>query len=156
MSEVSAWRQAGRLSLWHYTENERNYPGWHLSLDSAGSISLATLLRAFAESKAESYRTLVVTAPTRAVLGVANNRGGAAGFRAPSKWRLKYLPDPDSSKTWRFGEEGSVVELTVGSDGLEELITGVEGIPQGKGDYSIGLDANEELWFWWWPTGHVA
>ena len=28
LSPVNAWKQSGRVSLWRYTENERNYPGW--------------------------------------------------------------------------------------------------------------------------------
>jgi hypothetical protein len=151
MNEVTTWKQEGLLSLWHYTENERNYPGWHLSADPAGSVSLSALLRAFEASKVESYRTLTIMVPSRAVLGVPNNRGGGAGYRAPSKWRLKYLPDPDNAKIWHFEEANNVVELALGSDGLEDLITGVKDIASGKGDYSIGLDGNEELWFWWWP-----
>jgi hypothetical protein len=98
------WKQAGRLSLWHYTESERNYRGWHLTADAEAALSLAAVLRAFKESQVECYRTLVVTAPTRSVLGVPNNRGGAAAFRAATKWRLKHSPDPDTSKLWRFAE----------------------------------------------------
>lgn len=112
---------------------------------------MAALLRAFEWSEEESYRTLVVTPPSKAVLGVPNNRGGLAGFRAPSGWRLRYLPGADNSKAWKFIEKNKTVELILGSDGLDGLITGVENIASGKGDYSIGLDGSEELWFWWWP-----
>lgn len=152
MSEITAWKQAGTISLWHYTENERNYPGWHLTGDRTGCASLATLLRAFEKLAAEAHRTVAVSTPNKHILAVPNNRGGRAAFRAPSKWRITYLPDADKAQIWQFSEQNAVLELTLGNDALIELLDGIEGVPAGKGDYSIGLDGNEPLWFWRWPN----
>lgn len=55
MQLANAWKQSGRISIWRYTENERNYPGWNLdalAADGAGSRSIA------------------ITAPTKAQLAV--------------------------------------------------------------------------------------
>ncbi len=30
---VAKWRQRGRVYLWQYQENTRNYPGWHMTAD---------------------------------------------------------------------------------------------------------------------------
>ena len=38
------WKQRGIISLWRYTENSRNYSGWHLTADAAGCASLLELL----------------------------------------------------------------------------------------------------------------
>jgi len=37
----------GRVSLWRYNLNERNYPGWNLDVDAAGCGSLLELIDAF-------------------------------------------------------------------------------------------------------------
>jgi RHS repeat-associated protein len=34
------WKQCGLVYLWHYVEKSRNYPGWHLALDSAGHVAI--------------------------------------------------------------------------------------------------------------------
>jgi hypothetical protein len=36
MQTAHLWKQAGRISVWRYTENAGNYPGWHLTADPAG------------------------------------------------------------------------------------------------------------------------
>lgn len=53
----------GRVSLWRYTENERNYPGWNLNADAAGCRSLLELLDALTITGAGG-RTVTVTQPT--------------------------------------------------------------------------------------------
>jgi hypothetical protein len=32
---------------------------------------------------------------------------------------------------------------------LAPLLQGIAGIPEGRGDYSIGGDGGLSLWFWW-------
>ena len=139
------WSQSGRVSLWRYTENTKNYGGWHLNADAAGCRSLAALLRELA-SGGSPTRSVRLTSPTVAELAVPNNRD--ADWLAPNKLRVGWSATPSD---WCLPPSLDPAELTFGSDWLEPLLTGVAGIAQGKGDYSIGSRGGGSLplWFWW-------
>ena len=133
--------------LWRYTENQRNFPGWHLTADPAGCASLIALLDAFAADGTPSSRTLTVTAPTQAALAVPNNRSAAPV--APAKLRISLSP---AATEWSFPQSINPAELSVGADWLPVLRQAIAGIPQGKGDYSIGPSDSGSLWLWWQPA----
>lgn len=143
----NAWKQSGRISLWRYTENQRNYPGWHLNADDAGCQSFAALLEALATDGCGS-RTLALTSPTKAELRVPNNRGGFADWLAPTKLRVDLSQAPTD---WVFPSDLDPATISIGTAWLDPLREGLAGIPKGKGDYSIGNCKNGslQLWFWW-------
>lgn len=144
MAHASQWKPAGRISLWRYTENERNYSGWHINADRDGCESLLTLLDLLPRDVAP-YRTVAITPPTDDQLRVPNNRGAA--WLAPSALRVRMDADPT---LWRFPAELAPGTLTIGSQWLEPLRLGVCDMAGGRGDYSIGdRKASLPLWFWW-------
>ena len=149
MLQSHSWKQAGSIALWRYKENQRNFPGWHLTADAAGCASLIALLDAFASDGGSSSRTLTVQAPTLAILSVPNNRSSA--WRSPSKLRLSLSASPSE---WSFPESLEPAALTFGSEWLPDLRQAIAGIPRGQGDYSIGRpgNGNLQLWFWWQPA----
>lgn len=144
MQFANAWKQSGRISIWRYTENERNYPGWNLNADRAGCQSLLNLLDALAADGAGS-RSIAITAPTKAQLGVPNNMRGQAAWVAPEKLRLTLSPVADQ---WSFPPDLDPAAIEVGSTWLQALREGIAGIPEGRGDYAIGK-GSLRLWFWW-------
>jgi len=79
-SAVESWQQRGSFYFWRYTENERNYPGWHFMVDAAASQSMAALASAFLAEGPHPARVLVLSPPSDVVLSVPNNKDG----RAPS------------------------------------------------------------------------
>ena len=147
MHRAHSWKQSGSVSLWYYTENERNYPGWHLTADAAGCESLIALIDLFATGTPAS-RAVDITPPSEAQLGVPNNKSGLAAWRAPSKLRVAFSNNPAD---WSFPPELDPAVLTIGSDWLAPLREGISGIPHGRGDYSIGPSGKggSRLWFWW-------
>lgn len=144
MQSANSWKQSGRISIWRYTENERNYPGWNLNADRAGCHSLLNLLDALAADGAGS-RSIAITAPTKAQLGVPNNMGGQAAWVAPEKLRLTLSLVADK---WSFPPDLDPALIEVGSTWLQALREGIAGIPEGRGDYAIGK-GSLRLWFWW-------
>jgi len=143
-----SWKQSGNAFLWYYTENERNYPGWHLTADFAGCQSLIALLDAFATDGRAASRTVEIKPPSRAQLGVPNNKSGLAAWQAPSKLRIVFSDNPAE---WSLPLDLDPAVLTIGSDWLAPLREGISGIPHGHGDYSIGPTdkGSSRLWFWW-------
>lgn len=148
MYRPHSWKPSGKVSLWYYTENERNYPGWHLTADAAGCDSLIALIDALAADGCAASRVVEIRPPSSAQLKVPNNKSGLAAWQAPDKFRIAFSDEPAE---WSFplGLEPAV--LTVGSDWLAPLRDGISGIARGRGDYSIGLagSGSSRLWFWW-------
>ena len=146
MQLANSWKQSGRISLWRYTENERNFPGWHINADSAGCESLLALLEVLSADGGGS-RTVAIATPTKAQLDVPNNKAGLATWVAPDKLRMTFSPNPEE---WFFSSAIDPAEITVGTSWLAPLREGIAGIPNGHGDYSIGdRKSGLPLWFWW-------
>src|SRR5690606_19210464 len=116
-------------SLWYYTENERNYPGWHLAADAAGCASLIALLDALAADGTPASRAVEITPPSKAQLAVPNNKSGSAAWRAPSKLRVALSSNPSE---WSFPPALDPAVLTVGSEWLAPLRKGISGILHGR------------------------
>ncbi len=151
MHHAHSWKQSGRISLWYYVENQRNYPGWHLTADAAGCASLLALIDALAADGIAALRTVDITPPSKAQLGVPNNRSGLAAWRAPRKLRVSFSTTPAH---WSLPQDVDSAVITVGSDWLAPLREGILGIPLGRGDYAVGPSGkgNCSLWFWWGVT----
>lgn len=148
MYRSHSWKQSGNVSLWYYTGNERNYPGWHLTADAAGCDSLIALIDALAAYGCAAARSVEIRPPSSAQLKVPNNKSGLAAWQAPSKLRIAFSEDPE---LWSFPLVLEPAALILGSDWLAPLRDGISGIARGRGDYSIGVAGNGSwrLWFWW-------
>jgi hypothetical protein len=140
-SVLDSWKQAGRLFFWRFTENTRNFPGWHFMVDRAASTSIAALLRSMAQSESPCYRTVVVSLPTAEVLSVPNNRN--AQCVAPERLRLELTLS--SASAWALVEDGAVVHWTLGVDRMREAAK-VFADPAKYFDSTIGQEP--VLWSW--------
>lgn len=147
-----AWKQSGSISLWRYTQNESNYPGWHLSADADGCASLSALLQSLVQDGHAVTRTVLLEAPNHRILSVPNNLGGRANHEAPGKLRIRFSGD---SGVWSFPPALEPAELTFGKEWLEPLQRGLDAIARGQGDYYIGIKQKDSLplWFWWRLSG---
>ncbi len=141
------WKQEGRITLWRYTANEKNYPGWHLNGDRAGCTSLLALFDELTQSPG-AQRTVQISAPVLAQLSVPNNQGGRAPWLAPEKLRVSCCLEPE---VWSFPQDLAPACLAVGANWQEPMRRGIAGIPEGRGDFSIGIgkNGNLPLWLWW-------
>jgi hypothetical protein len=121
-----------------------------MTADNEGAHSLLELLPLLEAAPGE-HRTITISAPTTAVLGVPNFRRGDAKWAAPTKWQLRCDPASDS---WYFPIATDIAQLSFGSSYLQKLADAFRGIPRGKGDFSIGVEkgGSQALWFWWHPN----
>ena len=133
------WKQNGKVSIWSYEGNPRNYPGWHLNCDEPGAASLSSLVASLANSQGLAKRTVSVTRPVRKQLAVPNC---SAKPWAPEKLVLEV------SSKWFISETEHKVVLGFPVEMAVELERGLQSLSQGGGDYYIG-EKGSELWFWW-------
>jgi hypothetical protein len=140
-SVVHNWKQAGRLFFWRFTEDTRNYPGWHFMVDHAASTSIAALLRSMAQSESPCSRTVVVSLPTTEVLGVPSNRQSQCV--APERLRIEL--DLSDIRSWILTEDGAVLHWHLGADSLRKLAD-VFADPMKYFDSTVGDEP--VLWSW--------
>lgn len=110
---VNRWKQQGRIYFWRYTEGTRNYPGWQLTADRAFCDGFADLIDRMLNASYNCEKSLNVTPPTQKILGVPNNRGGSAKWKAPKLLILKHRKD-NPSEDYSFLEENeNAVEIGI-------------------------------------------
>ena len=137
------WKQRGQIYFWRYTENSRNFPGWHLVVDSAASESLASLVASLTKAQEPIHRTLQVSRPTKDVLCIPNNKDGLARFSAPTKLVICF--DPTDADSWTLDCVSDVLEWRLGSNSMTELESALAS-PNSFFDRQFGKD--KPLWFW--------
>ena len=145
---VDRWKQQGLVYFWRYTENARNYPGWNLTADQTFCEGFADLIDRMLNAPYNCQKSLTVALPTKKVLGVPNNRGGSAKWKAPGSLVLKHRKGNVPEDISFVEESENTVIVGASRRDLEVLRECVSEIPKGKGDYSIEI-GDVALWFWW-------
>jgi len=154
---IRDWRSAGKLYLWRYPGNPRQYSGWHCTADKSGGEALLELLGAFGAEESIVSRVLPLAVPTREILEVPNFEGGRAPCAAHTQWRISFHPGATDARLWRFPSSEALAHLELGLEQLPRLAAGVRELMSGGGDCCIGQDSKQsvaecsDLWFWWQP-----
>jgi len=152
---VNEWKQTGKLYLWKYTENSKNYPGWHLHADLEGCTSLIKLICLMRMDKFPAKRTVKISAPNSQILSVPNNKRGKAKWKTLKKLKIKSVKSASDYKEQFLTHKHNHILLTADEIMLTKLEQGFNDITKGKGEYSICHDGAMEksvsscLWFWW-------
>jgi hypothetical protein len=131
------------LHFWRYTENERNYLGWHFMVDAAAGQSVAALAGYLETEGSDRSRVLVITPPSKTVLSIPNNKGGLAAWESPGKLRVG-LVEADPS-AWSIEVKGTVVEWRFGSR-WATVVADAFADPEKHFDSTIGGDPR--VWSW--------
>ena len=136
------------IFLWHYCENKRNYPGYHLTADLEGCKQLIDVLGRH-ERTTQVLRTDVsLSAVTPKILSVPANTRGDASCVGLATWELITHPD-FPPEYFVFQESDAVCRLELSRQQAGCIASGVRDIQVGKGDYCIGGKGASVLWFWW-------
>jgi hypothetical protein len=141
MNEIIKWTQKGQVFFWRYTENIRNYPGWHLALDLSGGNSVLVLLSSMKLLNEPTMRTVRLTKPGPDVLAIPNNP--KSGIVAKDRLRIDWTPEPKNE--WSIDEQDDEVVMALGKTVLANIEKAIEN-PKKAFDTTIALDPF--LWFW--------
>ena len=136
------------IHLWRYKDNRRNYPGYHLTANAAGCDQFAIALQTAIQNNRESTIRLHLHPVTNAILDVPNNTN--AQHVALST--LEIIVDQQSVlPIFNFTESHPTVRLRMNRGQAECILKGLDDIKHDKGDYCIGADGDNVIWFWWYP-----
>jgi hypothetical protein len=135
--------------IWKYTDNDRNYPGWNITLDYSTSQELSQLFDMMEKCEWSTNKKVLTTRPTDKEISAPNNRNRTAKWTTKSKiiFSLRGNEAPDY---WLTTEKMDELEISFGKEKLKTLKDATINIPHGNGDYSIAdKDDNNILTFWW-------
>ncbi len=135
---VRKWKQTGKCYIWKYAGISGDYSGWHFTCDEAASESIVDLLKKFKLSASSVKQTVRLTTPTMMQLLVPNSKYDVV---SEDILLLELSSDPEK---WILTKHNNVLNFEIGSNKLETLISAIEGVSEGKGDYAIN-----GIWFWW-------
>jgi hypothetical protein len=121
-----------------------------LTADAEGCASLLAWLRS-PKSRSE-FRLQPVTPE---VLSVPNNQGGLAAYVGCTSLKL-HVRSNIGRGHFVFSEVSGRLGLDCSQQQVECIIKGVEDIQRGEGDYCIGGDGQQVLWFWWYPEQRAS
>ncbi|GJM08357.1 MAG: hypothetical protein DHS20C11_06330 [Lysobacteraceae bacterium] len=139
---VFAWRQKGKIYLWRYEGNEKNYPGYHFATNKSGLASFRVLLGALLEAKLGANRTIRLEQPTRDILAVPNNTRG----RAVSRERLGIEKGAESQ--WQVIETTESVKIVLGEKWITEF-TDMLKLVKPQVEPSVGPKGSTRVNLWW-------
>jgi hypothetical protein len=133
------------IYLWKYRQKNRNYAGYHLSADDKGAEYLIELFGRLGTTTKSKSKTVQLSQVTEKVLSVP-------GYNAPivkyNDWKIE-LDNEVQDEYFEIIGNGSTCILNLSSAQAVCILEGVKDISQGKGDYCIGGDKDNVIWFWW-------
>ena len=141
MNEIHKWVQNGKVFLWRYTENTRNYRGWHLALDLLGANSLLTLFSSIKALNQPTMRTIRLTNPGSDVLAIPNNR--TSKIVVKEKLLINWIPDRKNE--WSIDEQNNQLIIRLGKNVLVNIEKAIQ-TPTKAFDTTIAIEPI--LWFW--------
>ena len=147
--EIEKYKVHGKVYVWSYKDNIRNYPGWNFTVDLKASESLSELLNLMSGCEWSTKTKITTELPTQSQLNVPNNQNGIAKWKSEPNLTFNYKTS-ESENHWMIKELDNGIEIQFGKAKLTELQNAINGIPKGNGDFAIS-DENEEsiLYFWW-------
>jgi hypothetical protein len=142
---IERFRLTGRIFLWKFEHNVRNYPGWNFTCDDDGCESMIGLLELMQSSAFPSSKKLTLEQPTIMQVKAAQH---CHDFRSAKYLSLHYkkgLPG-----YWYTEEGESHLRLTFGDHEIVALRRAIYRVKKKEGDFAIG-DPNDEhqIYFWW-------
>lgn len=146
---IEKFQIRGNIYLWKYKDNERNFPGWNLTVDKEASEHLVKLLDMMHQYEWATNKLVKVTPPTGKQIAVPNNWGGTAAWESSAGLKIISTKSIQLNH-WRITEKFPIVEIELGPSNLAKLKEAIAGIPNGIGDFSIGDVIDENLLTFWW------
>jgi hypothetical protein len=144
-SQIEKYKLKGRLFVWKFHPENRNYLGWNLTGDNEGCNSLIELLELMQTSSFPSHNT-ITTQP--ATINQVKATTGSIPFKSISKLNLRFRKG--EPQLWYIEEVDNGIQVTFGEREIELLQTALQRIIKGEGDFALGDSKDEHLVYFWW------
>jgi len=136
---INQWKKKGNIAIWRYAPLRKNFPGWHITCDKLGYVSLIGFLELLRSSPVGAKRTISLDEPN------INSSSTSLKKTAESKVVISLSSEPDF---WNLKNEDGKLYLSLGMNSLKGLIDAVSEAEAGSYDFSFGSLKGQNLWFW--------
>lgn len=146
--KIEKFKISGKVYIWKYSDNGRNYPGWNLTMDNLASQEISKLLDLMSNCEWTTSKKLLTQRPTGNEVFTPNNRRGHANWTTKEKMAITHKAN-ESPDFWAVIDKEAELEIRFGKQKLMELKRAIESIPTGKGDFSIADRQDENILTFW-------
>jgi hypothetical protein len=148
-SIIEKLQKKGYITVWRYTENTRNFPGWNISFDELGFQFIKDLLDLMNNSQWSSKKDIGIDLPTKKILDGVNNLKGKASWKSIKKLSLQFKKNYSEDSIWEISLNNNLLIVTFNSLKLQELKESIIRVNNGSGDFAIAdSESNNILYFW--------
>jgi len=148
-TEIEKLKVSGKIFIWRYTDNDRNYPGWNLTVDKMASQDLSQLFRLMEQCDWSTKKSVSTSQPTDKELSVPNNRQGTAKWM--SKPAITFIVRKDGgADVWAVHEKKNEIEIALSKNRLQQLRDAILDVPNGRAETSIADSKQENILTFWW------
>jgi hypothetical protein len=148
-TRIEKYKVGGKVYIWTFKENSRNYPEWNFTVDLKASKSLSELLDFMNKCEWSTNKTIKTEKPTRLQLDVPNNLYGTAKSISKSNMTFK-CKTTETTNHWLIKETDNGIEVQFGKEKLIELQNAINGIPENRGDFAISDNNDNNILYFWW------
>ncbi|OHD00002.1 MAG: hypothetical protein A2095_10335 [Sphingomonadales bacterium GWF1_63_6] len=147
--DVANWQMRGQVFVWRYSASQSSHKGWHFSAEPAACGALVELLTCMRSAAEAVHRTIKLSRPTPSISSVP-------GYGDPKNddfEKLRIIFDP-SFPDLQLQLTNDRLELFVGEERCDDILTALTDVQNGKGDFAFGSNqkgASPPIWFWWMP-----
>ena len=144
-NRINKFKHKGRVFIWKFSPDNKNYPGWNFTSDLEGCYSLIELLELMQASPFPSKK-LIPTNPV--TLSQVKAVTGSKSYKSARLLALDYRKG--QPEFWQTDQDPEKLKISFGDRELEFLQTALQRIIKGEGDFAIGNSNDEyQVYFWW-------
>lgn len=147
--QINKLKIKGKIYIWKYLENSRNYPGWNITTDKIGGENLLELIDLMKICNWSSKKSIKTIEPSNNQLNVPNNRNGRAEWKSAQNLTLNLNKEiePDF---WEVIDKENDIEILLGKNSLLKFENSIRRILNNDGDFAISDNEEENILYFWW------
>ena len=145
-SDLLKFQVKGNISVWKYSENYKNYSGWHIYLCPEAQKSMCTLLELMTNDEYAFRKAIYLSPPTEEITGSPNNYNGLAPYRYK---RILFI---NSKKDWdlfSINENEMIAEIILDDTTLLEFTNTIATNYKGQKNFLLDNENKNLLLTFW-------
>lgn len=141
------FKDLGKVAIWHYKDNPKNYPGLHFTASDKACDCLIAIFNEVLSKNSSFHLEMPLYTKDKRVHEVT---GCSLKFKLYKTLNLIYKLKEPNLITFAVSDES--ITIKIGKEKLNEFNNGLIDIKNCEGDYTIGNYEKtpfNQMWFWW-------
>lgn len=146
-TKIEKYNVGGKVHIWRYKDNHKNYPDWNILLDKVANESVLELLNLMSACEWSTQKTIKTEFPIPIHLNIVNNHNELVK-KSKSTLTL-YCKVNEAEDYWKILELEDKIEIHFGKKKLVALQNVIKSILKGKRDFTISDDNDHSILCFW-------